>query len=550
MKFKNKLKNNFSCLMNCILRNKFLLSVLVIYAILMLSVIDWGTPNVSHPFNYQMDEWHQLQAVRSTFKYLSPNVSGSAHGTMLHFILSGIYLIPFVIFGAINPFAIKSSVDFLDLQQKLFQILRLNTLIFGLLSIFFIAKIAKEHLKINQNMAIILFVVTPLWLSLSNYFKYDIALVFWITISPYYLLKFAEKPTLRNYLIAGAFCSLAVATKISAFPLFIAYVVSFFLFKKKGKIIFKDLGIGLFIFFITFLILGIPDLILGKGNWDEFLYSNLVSGSSGYSNVLTGFSSWWQYLLFKVLPIDFGYGFLLIYIFGIIYWIILFLKNILNKRLFLFKNELFLFFCFLLFFLSLVPLKLGGNGNRLLILLPFFTLLAASFLQRIKSVIANNNVAIEGLLIVIFIVQFYQSIIMVYVKWLPDVRQTSSQWIQKHIEKDTLIGIENIPIYQLLPDIVVKEFYSRDKNYDYQIIDASSKTIPSLVIVTDKELDLNYFKESAKKRLLKRLKEEEYREIIEFKPPKILYLFTGNELNYSSSGLAPISTISIFKKDK
>ncbi|MDO8621277.1 MAG: glycosyltransferase family 39 protein [Candidatus Levybacteria bacterium] len=548
LKFKKKLLDIYLSFTNWILENKFLFCVLIVYAISMLTVIDWGIPGIDHPFNYQMDEWHQLQAIKTTFKDFSANVPGSAHGTMLHFILSGLYLAPFYLAKIINPFTIKSSVEFLQVQQKLFEILRLNTLIFGLLSIFFIAKVAREHLKMNQNIVIILFAVTPLWMSLSNYFKYDIALVFWIIISLHYLLKFGSKPTLQNYLLAGVFCSLAVATKISALPLLIPYILSFFWFNKKLKL--TGLLIGLLIFFIIFIFLGIPDLILGKGNWSEFLYSNLTSSSSAYGNLLTGFNSWWQYILLKIFPMDFGYGFFIIFVIGILYWIILFLKRVFNKRQYLYKNEFFLLFCFLLFLLSIIPLKLGANGNRLLVLLPFFALLSGAFLQRIKNTLINYKSILTTLFMLIFTIQFYQSIITVYVKWLPDVRQISSQWIEKNIEKGTLIGIENIPIYQLLPDIVVKDFYSKDRSYDYQIIDASSKTIPSLVIVTGKELDLNYLKVSAKKRLLRRLMEEEYKQIMEFYPPKILYLFAGNELNYSISGLAPISTISIFKKDK
>lgn len=544
MQSKNKRNNICSRLINFVLQNKFLFCVLGLYAVLMLSIIDWGIPNSNHPFNYQMDEWHQLQAVRATFDSFSPNVPGSAHGTMLHFILSGIYLIPFYLFGIINPFAIKSSVDFLDLQHKLFEILRINTLTFGLLSIFFIARIAKEHFKVNQNMAVILFTVSPLWLALGNYFKYDIALVFWIIMSLHYLLKFGSKPTLRNYLIAGVFCSLAVATKISALPLFIVYVISFFWFRGKYQMKLPKLFLGLLIFCAIFIFVGIPDLILGRGNWNEFLYSNLITGPSGYGNLILGFNNWWQYWLLKIFPIDFGYGFFLIYTLGILHWMILVFKNALSKK------ELFLLFCFLLFTISIIPLKLGATGNRLLVLLPFFALLSGSFLQRIKGILINYKFLFNILFILIFIIQFYQSMILIYIKWLPDVRQISSRWIKDKVEDGTLIGIENIPIYQLLPDIIVKEFYSKDKNYDYQIIDASSENIPPLVVVTGKEVDINYFRDSVKKRLLKRLAEEKYKEIIEFKPPKILYLFAGNELNYFASGLAPISTISIFKKEE
>ena len=543
-------------MINYLLRNKFLLGVLFFYALLMLSIIDWGIPNQDHPFTYNMDEWHQLQAVRATFKNLSPNVPGSAHGTMFQFILTGIYLIPFYILKIINPFEITSSVSSLIMQHRLFEVLRLNTLIFGLLSIFFIAKIAKEYLKINQNTVVVLFVFAPLWLSLSNYFKYDIALVFWLILSLFYLLKFGSKPTFRKYLLAGIFCSLSVATKISALPIFLIYIISYFWFYKKNKWKLTELFLGVLVFIVIFLFFGIPDLLLSKGNWGEFLHSNLISGSSGYNNVLTGFNSWWQYLLFKILPIDFGYGFYLLYTIGILYWIMLFLKSFFEKRTFLFKNELFLLFCFLLFALSLVPLKLGANGNRLLVLLPFFALLSGSFLQRVKYPITTIKIIISGLLVFIFIIQFYQSIIMFYVKLLPDVRQTSSQWMIKNFKKETLIGIENIPIYQLLPDIIIRDFYSNERvnNYQtsfrYKVVDASSKTLPSIVVITNKKLESSFFKESPKRLLIKRLIREKYREVIEFNPPLILYLFAGNELNYSISALAPISSLSVFSKER
>jgi hypothetical protein len=314
MKVKKKLLDYCLNVIGLIAKNKLLSAILGVYAVLMLSNINWGIPNALHPFNYQMDEWHQLQSVRSTFKDFSANVPGAAHGTMFYFILSGLFLVPFFLFGAINPFILKSSVDLLPMQQRLFEILRLDTLIFGLLSIFFIAKIARDYLKTSPILTAILFTISPLWLAMSNYFKYDIALTFWIILSILFLLKYGSKPTLKNYLFAGIFCSIAIATKISALPLLIIYIFSFFLFCKDSKRNFRDLFLGLLTFILVFIPLGIPDLILGRGDYGEFLYSNLVAGPSGYSNLLTGFNIWWQYLVLKIFPIDFGHLFFAIYI--------------------------------------------------------------------------------------------------------------------------------------------------------------------------------------------------------------------------------------------
>ncbi len=529
--------------------NKFTIFITLCYVVLMISIIDWGIPNLSHPFNYQMDEWHQLQAIRATFENFSANVPGSAHGTMFHFILSGLYLIPFFALHIINPFIIKSSTEFLNVQQSLFEILRINTFLFGAFSIIVIAKIARDYLRVNSSVSAILFVFSPLWLSLGNYFKYDIALVFWISLSLLYLFKFGSRPTLKNYLIAGIFCGLGVATKISALPILIVYIVSFFVFSQK--INFRNLFFGQLVFFITVIFLGTPDLVLGKGSYKEFLYSNLVSGSNGFENLLTEFGSWWQYLYFKIFPIDFGYGFFAVYVFGIIYWIFLSIKYLLKKTQ-LYKNEFFLLFCFLMFLLSLIPLRVGASGNRLLVLLPFFALLSASFLKKITKNLNIPRLQMSILITLIVVIQVFQSMTTVFIKWLPDVRQTSSVWIEKNIKKGSLIGIENIPIYQLLPDVAVREFYSEEKatnNFKYEVIHASSKNLPSVIIITNRYLEYDYFKISSKKKLLDRLKQEEYKEVVNFKPPEILYTFIGNDLNFFISGLVSVPTITIFKKD-
>lgn len=171
-----------------ILNNKGVTVIIFVYVLAMLSVISYGIPNANHPFNYFMDEWHQSQSVRDLFKYGTPNISGAANGSIFQFFLTGIYLIPFQIFGVINLFAIKSSVINLDLQFRLFEILRLNTLIFGIGSITLIAYISKKYFRLNSFLTAFLFVINPLWLMLSNYFKYDIALMFWILVSMLFLL--------------------------------------------------------------------------------------------------------------------------------------------------------------------------------------------------------------------------------------------------------------------------------------------------------------------------------------------------------------------------
>src|SRR5262249_15008730 len=147
----------------------------------------WGIPNQNHPFPYHMDEWHQLQAIANTFRYGTPNTTGSANGTMFEFLLTGFYLIFLTILKIINPFVL--TIDNSLMRERVFEMLRINSAIWGTLSIFVFHGILK-YLKLPKKLGIFLFTFTPIWLMLSGYFKYDIALMFWILLSILFLIRF------------------------------------------------------------------------------------------------------------------------------------------------------------------------------------------------------------------------------------------------------------------------------------------------------------------------------------------------------------------------
>ena len=118
------------------------------------------------------------------------------------------------------------------------------------------------------------------------------------------------------------------------------------------------------------------------------------------------------------------------------------------------------------------------------------------------------------------------------------------------------MGIENIPIYQGLPDLVVKEFYlkqygiKQDFNYSYNILNPSFKNLPKYIILTNEQFDTKYLIKSEGKMILERINKQNYKKISQFAPDfKYLRIFT-NDLNYQISGLiqSPI-TISIYEKN-
>ncbi|PIR79715.1 MAG: hypothetical protein COU25_03825 [Candidatus Levybacteria bacterium CG10_big_fil_rev_8_21_14_0_10_35_13] len=539
-------------IVNYFKENKRLSIVLVIYSVTMLSIIGYGIPNASHPFNYFMDEWHQGQAVRNLFTQGSPNIEGSANGSIFQFFLTGLYLVPFIVFGIVNPFAIKSSVLQLDVQYTLFEILRLNTLFFGLASILLFYYICKKYFQLNTFTAIFFFVFNPVWIMLSNYYKYDIALMFWILLSFLFFLRYSEKQNFLNYLLAGIFSALALSTKLSPLPLLLVYILIYFMFTKDRIKNISWLIAGLFLYTITFIAFGIPDIILGKGNLTEYLNSNLLETPAlECSNIILP-TNLWIYLTTDLYPSIFGHIFYFGFVLSFVGFCLSLRKNLVNN-----KANLVLFMCLILFLLSLYPLKIGATNNRVLVLLPFMVIFLAGFINWFLNKLKRNLLKLIILTVImgVVVIQIFETYSWVYVKLSNDPRQTSSEWILKNISKGEALGIENIPIYQSLPDIVLKEFYlkqyaiTQDFNYNYVVLSSYDKKYPNFIIMTNDEFDSKYLIESESKSILKKIKKQNYRKISQFTPDfKYLNLFT-NDLNYQISGLiqAPI-TVSIYEK--
>ncbi len=529
-------------------KNIGLTLIIAVYSVLMLLIIKWGIPGVNHPFNYHMDEWHQLQAVRSVYIHGTNNIEGAANGPMFQFLLSGVYLAPFYFLKLIDPFSISSFISNLDVQENLFIILRINTLIFGILSIVCLWKIIKKHIKINPVIPVLFFTFSPIWLSLSNYFKYDIALIFWLILSLYLITNFINKPTLKMFVFSSIVSALAVSTKISAITLFPILILSYLLITKKIRNKIKFLLAGLLAFFIAFVIFGIPDIVfLNKGGYFEYFHSNLVRGPSLTSDYILGYP-WYIYLAFIQYPIIFGIGLYIGFVLSLFYLVAKQICQKINKKK-INKIIVFLILSFLLFLLSLAVLKIDARGNRSLVLLPFMAIITAF---AIKDWLRINKKITYLLIGVLMLIQFFQSIDPIYIKIKEDTRQLSSKWIEKNIKQKSLIGLESVPIYQQVPDFILKDYYLEERvggsYYNYEIIDYRLSKIPDNLIITNKDFGMQLANNNEKTNLLLKIKNDNYLRIKEFKPNFLIIdkIFNYNDIYFS--GLMPISTIEIYQK--
>lgn len=536
-----------------VLNNKAIFVILLIYIVSILLVIEWGIPNLNHPFTYHMDEWHFSQALRSFLKYGTGSVSGAASIPLYHIVSSIFFLVPFYILHIVNPFAIKYSLDNLPMQHTLFEILRLHTLFYGVLSISVLYSILKKYVKLAPVIFVALFSFTPLWIFLSNFYKYDITLVFWIITTIYFIFKFSETSKLSNFLYAGVACGLALSTKFTAAPLIIGYIASYFIFAKNRKL--KEIVISILILAITFLLIGIPDTIFGKGDYFSLLYSNLIQAPQEIQNFNLEFSPLF-YLLFEEFPSIFGNFLYIASLLSAAYWTIVLIQKTINKNIDKYKNELFIYIIFIIFFLTSISFGLSGGGNRALVLLPLMVLLLGYFVKdivrRYKLIYKNSRILITLLILGIFL-QTVQSFAWTSVKLSKDPRVASSEWILKYIPYKSKIGIENIPIYQNLPDVVIKEFYSREHNkliktkYQYSLVSAETNVLPNIVIITQDYNNLNYIKKSPKKDLVARLNKDGYKKIIVFSPNLRYYDLFSDRMNFIFIYPTPL-TISIYEK--
>ncbi|HUD04885.1 MAG TPA: glycosyltransferase [Patescibacteria group bacterium] len=556
-------KVSLKALFNIIFNNKGVSLIILLYIVSMLSVISYGIPNPFHPFDYFMDEWHQSQSVRDLFRYGTPNMSGAANGSIFQFFLTGLYLIPFYVLRIVNPFAIKSSVLSLSTQTTLFEVLRLNTLLFAVFSIILLAYIAKKYFKINPFLVAFLFVFNPLWITLSNYFKYDIALQFWLLLAFLFMLRYSDKQKIIDFVLAGIFSALALATKLEPFNLLFVYIVIFLLFTSNVRKKIRMLILGVLIYTVTFLFFGIPDILLGKGSLKEYLVSNLSSTPNVISANLNLGMNYWQYFIINLYPATFGrvfyFGFLIFSLVGIILTLRLLLskRNSFREIIFKHKYVVVLLLSLISYLLGLFLLRTGAIANRLIPLLPFMALVTSLVGESIYKKINKKSLRYICLIIVgsLLLIQLVESLSWNTLKNNNNPRVTSSLWTTQHIKPGTLIGIENIPIYQMIPDIVLKEFYLKqykqtiNNRYAYEVISSKTKLFPKVIIISDDYVESNYMLNSDKKLILAELSKQKYKKIKSFSlqsPP--FSIFNSRQEYYMSALIQLPDTISIYEK--
>lgn len=537
-------------------RNKTIIAILFIYLLFCLLSISWGIPNNNHPFTYHMDEWAQAQSIRSLFKHGTPNINGSSHGVVLQYFLSGLYLIPFILLHIINPFLIKSPFDFLNMQERLFIILRFNTVLNGILAIIVCSYIAKRFLKTSTKLTALFLTATPLFILPSMIFKYDIALVFWISLSLLFTYIFAENPTKKNFIIVVIISALTCSVKLSALPLIPLLITTFFLFYRNALKRLTTLLLGIFVYIGVFLIAGIPDVILGTGNYSEWFRANIfINPIQTTKNVHLG-STVFSFFITQQYPALFGHVSFFIFILSIIICIFFIYRAIRKKTFFLQEKQTLILLLGVFFFaISLLPLQIGANSNRLLVFLPFLALLSSIVISKLYR--EKYRKPFLFLFTILMLIQIAEVLSWVSVRLFPTPQETASVWIKKTIPQGSTIGIENVPIFQSVPDIILQDFYHSQyfpktkTQYTYEVIDGKTTTFPKFVILSNAQESKEYFYTSDKKTLEEKILRLGYTQRNTFIANLHFYsLFNGKKSFYFGAIVPTPLTITIYSLEK
>jgi hypothetical protein len=551
-------------------KNKSICATIVFYLVIAFLQIHWGLPNNAHPFAYHMDEWAQAHSLRTTFRNGTPHIHGGGNGTVFFYIVSGVLLVPFVLTGFANPFAIKSSLDFYDLQHALFVALRFQSYLYAVGSIVLISYITWRYFKINKFLAALLLTVNPLFLVLTEYYRYDTPVVFWILLSLIFSFRYLKSPTIKNFFIAIIIATLTITIKVSALPLLFTNLSLLYFTspktKKHSKV--KLLLYGFFVFAAVFLITGIPDIMISYKqflNW--FNYSAFSVAADSNKNAQLGMP-YWAYFMRYVYPASFGHAAYVLFILCIISFVWQLRFSIVKLVTGLFKrpmknipqpvlNQLFLLFTFFVVVLSIVPLTLGGKGNRLLVILPFMGLITSIIVEKLLSTLDDKKRTLVSIaLIAIMGFQTLESLSWVTTKLYPDPREVSSAWISKNIPAGSEVGIENIPIFQYIPDIILKDFYTKQYMpkyqtvYNYTIIDGKTKKFPPYVVITNEKVSTKYLIKSDKKEIVANLVKQQYIVLNTFTPNlKYFEYFNNPDVFYNATILPTPDSITIYYKN-
>lgn len=342
----------------------------------------------------------------------------------------------------------------------------------------------------------------------SHFYAVDVLLTFFITCTIFQLLKFYEKPSIRNSIFVGVFFGLSLVTKISAAPLIAAitftiaadFILVFLKSPHKFEIWFPHLPIlfkklikdGFVIFSataLTFIILQPYALI----DFQEFINQNVLQSQMTKNAFIFPYTL--QYVgkipyFYEIKNLFWGQGPIisLLSILGTLYFIFLvFKKEEKGKD----AKQIILFVFFAVYFLIIGKFAVGWMRYMLPLypLLSIFTgVLIYKFLTFIKLQL-NYWYLFVVLVFICSILVWPLSFLNIYSR--PNTRVTVSNFINKNIKPGQTIALEHwddsLPLYgQEKYKVLTLELYNPDTSEKWRVINEQLKKTDYIIIASNR----------------------------------------------------------------
>lgn len=483
--------------------NFLLIIILIINFWLNAFGIRWGLP----------DRWNVDQKVTESLRMISSGSIISSdyyHPPFYLYILSASF-VPYLSFLKLSGFPleaaaskasiswIKFSDSFPAFASNLFLIARLLSVVFGILTVYFVYRIAKRIFGQKAALFSALTIAVSMGFVATNHFEFSSSLVNFLAILVlFFLINSLYDCSPRKLLTASFLAGLAFSTKYNGIslliPLFLAY---YYLFKEKAdktiKIIFNP-------FLFKFIILYLLGLIVG---W-PYLFISLqhISTSFGfYKNMLVETSHnipiWVNFL---------NYFIQLAVIFGIPLFVFVF-SGILSSLRYISKNFDLAAKSLVVILSLIIPYFFANvfSGHHKYAYTKYLILIAAPLAiltgHAILGFLKIKPKAFGGFVIsVLFVYTFIYAYSSDLVFAKEDTRYSSTRWIIKNIPKGA--NIEHIDQVDWLFSTKILNDYNivflGRKKQDYEAkslykISDSKKLSDSYRLINDycKNLNLN-----------------------------------------------------------
>lgn len=354
---------------------------------------------------------------------------------LFHYILFIFYGLFFIAGWLLGPFRIfENFLNLVLINPTPFYVIgRFLVAIMGSATIFIVYAITKRfYSKAAAFLSSIFMSFMYLHVRNSHYCTVDVPMTFVLVVAYYFILRIVDTNDIKDYLLAGLFAGLAIATKYNAgilIPCIGFAAITNISFKNgiyRNIRVIKNLALGYICAVLIFLVI-CSYVIFDFAGFAQAL--NVLSTNSKNMNI----DLWYRF------RVDLFYGMgLLLELLGLLGFIYIFIRK---------KKKGLVFVSF--FFLYLFGMRRFGQpfARYTIPVLPFFAISAGIFLDAIlhglKIHKGYKRIIACCVIVIAFFMTGIKSIYSDYLLSKPDIRALAREWIYNNIPDGVGIAIDN-----------------------------------------------------------------------------------------------------------